>query len=1118
MIVVLGDLARSPRMLRHASAAMQHGMLVDLIGFRGQPLPPQMTAARLRTIPSFSSVRLEIRFASLAAAALRQLLLAAALMARLLTAPRPDVLVVQTPPLLPALPVILFVARIRRIRVIVDWHNSTAAMVRARYGRGVIATIVGRIERSIAQRLRHHLAVSAAMAEQLSIRSTVLRDLPPANFVRATHRTGFEAAPGLHRHAPIIDTDDDAPPLIVAPSSWSIDDDFDLLIDALRDADARLRDGERLVLALTGYGERRTVIENAIDALQLTRIAVVTGWLTEPDFIALLGSADAGLSLHRSASGVDIPIKIAEMIGCGVPIIALDYGSALRETAGTDATYFRSANDLAEALLTVARREGKPPQQATASWEAEWDRLAWPMLGGAPRILFLQPSLQPPGGGNAVAVCALHALKDDFDVSILAWERVGFEAIRRDYGVPLAARDFDIRYVSRFWPALLRLIGVRGALLQRYALLRAARRVAGNFDAVVSFNNEIDVGDVPTVQYIHFPWGIWPRPEADLRAIHRIPGVLHAYYAIGRALAPVSPAQIARNVTLVNSDWTGEQFRNRYGGTTTTVYPPLMGTPSPRPWDEREDTIIALGVFARHKRLELIVDIVERLRARGYPLRLLIVGARDRHHAAYARQIAQMANARSWIEMRENPSRAEVDDILGRVRYGLHAMADEHFGMAVAEMTAAGCIPFVPRRGGQVEVVGGNEQLLYDNVDDAVTKIAHVIDNPDLQHSLSASLIDSASRFRRDRFRDRIRSVVSSTAERKPANDRVVRVALAAGGTAGHVYPALAVAEEMRRRGWEVTFVGTPRGREDKLIRRAGFQPVLLPGAPYHRTNWLGRAASIAGIPLAVAASSAFLRRRRIDAVIGFGGYASVGPVLAARLLGRWSAILEPNADMGKANRLLVRGVDRIYIAGHTDAGHAPSAVLRRVGTPMRAEFAGAAPAPESNARKCILVFGDEFLNAHIPAVINAVSRAVTVDVVHQGARIANYESSIPVRYADHFDDVWREYAAADLVISRAGAGTLAEIASVGRAALIVPLRTAAEDHQTRNAALWQERDAAVVVSEQRWDSAQVADRLATLLADDAARAAMAARAHEIFVPGATARLVDDVAACLTHR
>lgn len=383
LIVVLGDLARSPRMLRHAAAAMQRGVFVELIGFRGRPLPPHMSGARVRAIPSFASMRLEQRgIAALAVAGLRQVLLGAAILMRLLATRRPDVLLVQTPPLLPALPVILLVASIRRVRVIVDWHNSTAAMVRERYGGRVVVAIVGWLERWIARRLQYHLTVSSAMSAQLAVASAILRDLPPVRFVPAGNRVGFDACAGLHRDAPLIARGENAPPLLVAPSSWSIDDDFDLLIEALRVADERLEEAERIVLALTGYGERRAMVEGEIDRLALKRIAVVTGWLVEPDFIALLGSADAGLSLHRSASAVDIPIKIGEMIGCGLPIIALDYGAALHETAGNGTTFFHTSNELVEALLAVARRQGSPSHQTMAlpSWEEEWGRLAWPMI------------------------------------------------------------------------------------------------------------------------------------------------------------------------------------------------------------------------------------------------------------------------------------------------------------------------------------------------------------------------------------------------------------------------------------------------------------------------------------------------------------------------------------------------------------------------------------------------------------------------------------------------------------------------------------------------------------------------------------------------------------------
>ncbi|HEX7706367.1 MAG TPA: glycosyltransferase [Thermoanaerobaculia bacterium] len=379
-----------------------------------------------------------------------------------------------------------------------------------------------------------------------------------------------------------------------------------------------------------------------------------------------------------------------------------------------------------------------------------------------PRLLFLQPSLQPPGGGNAVAVCALEVLKEDFEVTVMSWERVRLDAIHRDYAVRLEPRDFQTDYVSRAWPLLLRLFRLRGALLQRYVLMHGARRATGRFDGVVSFDNEIDVGDVPTLQYVHYPWANGTDVDLRARLLYRVPGLMRAYRAVGRAIAAVSPAQIARNVTVVNSDWTGEQFRKLYGGTTTTVYPPLLGTSLPRPWEERDNVFLALGRFAPYKRLEQIIEIVARVRASGNPVRLVIVGSAEPHHAAYARQVREMVAARPWIDLHENLSRPMLDELIGRVRYGLHAMPNEHFGMAAAEMTAAGCIPFLPGDGGQVEVVSRNEQLLYDGVDDAVAKIERVLNDEQLQRSLSAALIDSALRFRRDVFRERIRALAAA--------------------------------------------------------------------------------------------------------------------------------------------------------------------------------------------------------------------------------------------------------------------------------------------------------------------------------------------------------------------
>lgn len=300
-------------------------------------------------------------------------------------------------------------------------------------------------------------------------------------------------------------------------------------------------------------------------------------------------------------------------------------------------------------------------------------------------------------------------------------------------------------------------------------------------------------------------------------------------------------------------------------------------------------------------------------------------------------------------------------------------------------------------------------------------------------------------------------------------------ILLAAGGTAGHVHPALALAEEMEKRRWRVSFAGTPRGSERAILRRVSIEPHLLPGAPFHRTTLAGRIRAIALVPISIACSAWLLRSLRIDGVIGFGGYASVGPVLAARMTRRFAAIVEPNAELGTANRMLRSHVDRIYTGMHTDMPAAPPSVVLRVGTIIRPGFRNQPPTPDPG-------FGNVFV----------------------------FGEGLGAETSDYVEDPLPHYAAAGVVVCRAGANTLAEVAAIGRAAIIVPMGTAAADHQSRNAELWRKRGAAIVMSEEEWarNGRTVIDRL---LRDDEARAVMAARARELAVFDAAERIVDDI-------
>lgn len=384
-----------------------------------------------------------------------------------------------------------------------------------------------------------------------------------------------------------------------------------------------------------------------------------------------------------------------------------------------------------------------------------------------PRILIAQPSLEPPGGGNAVAVWLIEALKSTYDITVYAREPVAFESINRYVGSSLRPEEIEVRLLPRAFEMTRRALRIEAALWQRYLLLRYVRRVAADYDLVISVNNEIDIGR-RAIQYVHFPWGWWPRPEQDLRWFHRIPGLLPLYYRIGDRLAPVSRDRIRRNRTLVNSDWTGAQFRKVYGGETTTVYPPIAVEPDLTPPAKRENAFVILGMITPHKQIETAVAIVERVRRAGHDVRLKIAGGK--RYGDYLRVIRRLADAhRDWITLHVDPSRTEVLGLLARSRYGIHATPDEHFGMAPAEMARSGCIVFVPDSGGQVEVAGADPRLTWSSIDDAVAKISAVLADEALQSELHAKLVAHSERFSYGRFRDQVRAIVSDELKAQPA-------------------------------------------------------------------------------------------------------------------------------------------------------------------------------------------------------------------------------------------------------------------------------------------------------------------------------------------------------------
>ncbi len=347
-------------------------------------------------------------------------------------------------------------------------------------------------------------------------------------------------------------------------------------------------------------------------------------------------------------------------------------------------------------------------------------------------------------------------------------------------------------------------------------------------------------------------------------------------------------------------------------------------------------------------------------------------------------------------------------------------------------------------------------------------------------------------------------------------------VLIAGGGTGGHVFPGVAVAEAMHAvADVDVVFCGTPRGVEARVIPQRGWPLEVLEVEPMKGG---GAARALRGAWIAARATTGprrLRRARRPAVVLGVGGYAS-GPVsLAAVLGGVPLAILEPNSVAGLSNRLVARFAKRAYLAWPETAVSFPAAAVRPFGVPLRAGF-GARPYVASAARRVLVMGGSQgaaALNERMPEVVAQLQGRAGLEVVHQAGR--ERDGAVREAYArlglgrvavvPFIDDVARAIADADLIVARAGASTLAEITAIGRAALLVPFPHAADDHQARNAEALERAGGAVCVRQDAADVARLAREAARLLDDETARVAMASASRAGGRPAAASDVARDL-------
>jgi glycosyltransferase involved in cell wall biosynthesis len=376
------------------------------------------------------------------------------------------------------------------------------------------------------------------------------------------------------------------------------------------------------------------------------------------------------------------------------------------------------------------------------------------------RVLLVQPSIAPPGGGNLVAAWMLEALRDEHRVTLLAWEAPDLAACNRFFGTSLRPGDFDLRLAPRIARRIGALTPTPLALVKHGLLLREARRLAPDYDLLVTADNEADFGR-RGIQYVHYPKLDLERPAVDLRWYHGSRSLRALYHHLGRRVGRITAEGVRKNLTLVNSAFIAARIGALHGIEPIVLHPPVPGEFPAVPWEAREDGFVMVGRISPEKRIEDTVEILRRVRERETPVRLHVAGTDD--DRAYTARIRRLAAADgAWITLHENLARPDLVALLARQRYGIHAMADEHFGIAVAEMVRAGSIVFVPRTGGPIEIVGDDDRLLFGSPDEAAEKIGAVLRDPSRQASLRAHLARRAERFSAEAFVTRFREIVRS--------------------------------------------------------------------------------------------------------------------------------------------------------------------------------------------------------------------------------------------------------------------------------------------------------------------------------------------------------------------
>ncbi|WP_039914859.1 undecaprenyldiphospho-muramoylpentapeptide beta-N-acetylglucosaminyltransferase [Cellvibrio mixtus] len=357
--------------------------------------------------------------------------------------------------------------------------------------------------------------------------------------------------------------------------------------------------------------------------------------------------------------------------------------------------------------------------------------------------------------------------------------------------------------------------------------------------------------------------------------------------------------------------------------------------------------------------------------------------------------------------------------------------------------------------------------------------------------------------------------------------NKPLTVLIMAGGTGGHVFPALAVADELRKRGHNIHWLGTARGIEMRLVPAANIPLHLIKVEGVRGRGVTGLFKAPFLISYALGQALQLIRKVNPDVVVGFGGFASGPGGIAARILGKPLIIHEQNAVAGTTNRLLAKVATKVLAAFPDAFNSVPEKSVQVVGNPVRTTINDLADAKtrygdriEKNIPLRLLVLGGSLgakaINELVPAALAQLPGMLRPQVWHQSGK--NHADATTALYMQHqvnakvdafVEDMSAAYAWADLVICRAGALTVSELTATGVASILIPLPSAIDDHQTYNAKYLSDVGAGVSLVQKELTAAKLAALLSTELADRQHLLSMAEKAQQLALPKAAMQVAE---------